>query len=91
MAEQLIMNSHPHPSDLCTVAVGVGAECKFLKTKDKGGWVGGWVDDMHINRESDTNRGIAISNQLASLHSCRGLHKVLCLATCVYADHLAFL
>ena len=36
MADQLIMNSHPHPSDLCTIAVGVGAECKFLKAKYKG-------------------------------------------------------
>ena len=37
MVDQLIMNSHPHPSDVCTLAVGVGADCKFIKAKDKGG------------------------------------------------------
>lgn len=36
MADQLVMNSHPHPSDPCTIAVGVGADCKFIKAKDRG-------------------------------------------------------
>ena len=36
MVDQLIMNSHPHPTDLCTIAVGVGAECKFLTASDEG-------------------------------------------------------
>lgn len=36
MADQLVMNSHPHPSDLCTLAVGVGAQCMLLKAKNEG-------------------------------------------------------
>ena len=36
MADKLIMNSHPHPSDLCTLAVGIGADCSILKANREG-------------------------------------------------------